>query len=108
GVGGGGGGGGGPPLREGARFPGNVPAAERGEREELARSVLRAAVGGARGARGPAGLPRGFGLAAPAGRGAVRRQHDAEARVLPPRGADALRRLVLRGWHPRAPSQAPP
>src|SRR2546426_1064547 len=60
--------GGSPPLREAARLPGNVPAAERGERAELARSLLRAAVVRARGARGPSGVPRGVGLAAPAGR----------------------------------------
>ena len=40
-------------------FRSDVPAAERGERPELARSVLRAAVDRARGARGPAGIPRG-------------------------------------------------
>src|SRR5712692_6150382 len=46
------------PLREAARLPGVVPAAQRGERAELARSLLRAALGRARGARGAAGVPR--------------------------------------------------
>ena len=87
-------------------FPQRVPAAERGERPELARSLLRALVGRARGARSPARVPRGRRLAAAASRRAVRRQRDAEARVLPPRRADARGGQLLRGRHPGAASEA--
>ena len=65
--------GGGAPLCAGAGLPRRLPAAERGERPELARSLLRAPVGRARGARGAARIPRGRRLAAPASRRAVRR-----------------------------------
>src|SRR5216117_3019506 len=99
-------GGGGSALRAGVRLPGHVPATERGERAELARPVLRAALGHARGAGSPAGVPRGIGLAAAAGGRAVRRQHDAQAHLFPPGGADAHRRRLLRGRHSGAPSPA--
>ena len=89
-------GGGDTPLRPGSRLPQRVPAAERGERPELARSLLRAPVDRARGAGSAAGIPRGLRLAAAASRRAVRGQRDAEARVLPPGRADARRGQLLR------------
>ena len=54
----------------------------------------------------PLGFHEGVGLAAAAGGRAVRRQLDAEAHLLAPGRADAGRRRLLRGRHPRAPSAA--
>ena len=65
-------GGGDAPLCPGARVPQRVPAAERGEWPELARSLLRAPVDRARGAGSAPGIPRGRRLAAAASRRAVR------------------------------------